>query len=93
MTRPLKVGVQLPEVERVVRWPEQLAMARAIEDVGFDAVWIGDHLLYRWPWTVGVLDDARRDRRLDQPDHPWPAGRLNQLPCSGDARQAGGVRG
>ena len=49
MTRPLKVGVQLPEVERVVRWPEQLAMARAIEAVGFDTVWVGDHLLYRWP--------------------------------------------
>ena len=49
MTRPLKVGVQLPEVERVVRWPEQLAMARTIEDVGFDTVWVGDHLLYRWP--------------------------------------------
>ena len=27
--RPLKVGVQLPEVEREVRWPELLAMARA----------------------------------------------------------------
>ena len=25
MTRPLKVGVQLPEIERVVRWPEVLA--------------------------------------------------------------------
>jgi len=49
MTRPLKVGVQLPEVERVVRWPEQLAMARATEAVGFDTVWVGDHLLYRWP--------------------------------------------
>jgi alkanesulfonate monooxygenase SsuD/methylene tetrahydromethanopterin reductase-like flavin-dependent oxidoreductase (luciferase family) len=49
LSRPLKVGVQLPEVERVVRWPEQLAMARAIEAVGFDAVWVGDHLLYRWP--------------------------------------------
>ena len=49
MSRPLKVGVQLPEVERVVRWPEQLAMARRIEEVGFDAIWLGDHLLYRWP--------------------------------------------
>ncbi len=49
MTRPLKVGVQLPEVERVVRWPEQLALARRVEDVGYDAVWVGDHLLYRWP--------------------------------------------
>ena len=49
MTRPLKVGVQLPEVEREVRWPEFVDIARAIEDVGFDSIWFGDHLLYRWP--------------------------------------------
>ena len=49
MTRPLKVGVQLPEVEREVRWPELLDMARAIEDLGYDSVWFGEHLLYRWP--------------------------------------------
>ena len=47
--RPLKVGVQLPEVEREVRWPELLDMTRAIEDAGFDSVWVGEHLLYRWP--------------------------------------------
>jgi probable F420-dependent oxidoreductase len=47
--RPLKVGVQLPEVERVVRWPELLDMTRAIEDLGYDSVWLGEHLLYRWP--------------------------------------------
>jgi alkanesulfonate monooxygenase SsuD/methylene tetrahydromethanopterin reductase-like flavin-dependent oxidoreductase (luciferase family) len=45
--RPLKVGVQLPEVERVVRWHELAAMARLIEDAGFDSIWTGDHLLYR----------------------------------------------
>jgi probable F420-dependent oxidoreductase len=49
MSRPLKVGIQLPEVERVVRWPEQLAMARRIEELGYDSIWLGDHLLYRWP--------------------------------------------
>jgi len=49
MTRPLRVGVQLPEVEREVRWPELLDMARAIEDQGFDSLWLGEHLLYRWP--------------------------------------------
>ena len=49
MTRPLRVGIQLPEIERVVRWPEILAMARQVEDVGYDAIWVGDHLLYRWP--------------------------------------------
>jgi len=47
--RPLRVGVQLPEVERVVRWPELQAMARAAEAVGFDSIWVGDHLLYRAP--------------------------------------------
>lgn len=59
MTRPVRVGVQLPEVEREVRWPEYVAMARTAEDVGFDSVWVGDHLLYRGdggpergPWEV-----------------------------------------
>ena len=47
--RPLKIGVQLPEVEREVRWPELRDMARAAEDVGFDSIWVGDHLLYRDP--------------------------------------------
>jgi probable F420-dependent oxidoreductase len=39
--------VQLPEVERSVRWPEIVTMARAAEEVGFDSIWLGDHLLYR----------------------------------------------
>jgi alkanesulfonate monooxygenase SsuD/methylene tetrahydromethanopterin reductase-like flavin-dependent oxidoreductase (luciferase family) len=47
--RPLRVGVQLPEVEREVRWPEYVAMARLAEQVGLDAIWLGDHLLYRYP--------------------------------------------
>jgi probable F420-dependent oxidoreductase len=45
--RRLKVGVQLPEVERVVRWPELRAMAELADQVGFDSLWVGDHLLYR----------------------------------------------
>lgn len=48
-TRPLKVGVQLPEVEYVASWRELAAMARRAEEVGFDSVWVGDHLLYRNP--------------------------------------------
>ena len=47
--RPLRVGIQLPEVEREVRWPELVDMARAIEANGFDSIWLGEHLLYRWP--------------------------------------------
>jgi probable F420-dependent oxidoreductase len=57
--RPIGVGVQLPEVEREVRWPEYRAMARAAEAVGFDSIWVGDHLLYRYadgstrgPWEA-----------------------------------------
>jgi probable F420-dependent oxidoreductase len=47
--RPLRIGIQLPEVERPVRWPEVLSMARAAEESGFHSVWLGDHLLYRDP--------------------------------------------
>jgi probable F420-dependent oxidoreductase len=43
----MRVGVQLPEVEREVRWPELAALARAAEETGFDSIWVGDHLLYR----------------------------------------------
>jgi alkanesulfonate monooxygenase SsuD/methylene tetrahydromethanopterin reductase-like flavin-dependent oxidoreductase (luciferase family) len=63
--RPLKVGVQLPEVEREVRWAELLDMTRAIEDLGFDSAWLGEHLLYRWadrpsqgPWEAWSLLSA-----------------------------------
>jgi alkanesulfonate monooxygenase SsuD/methylene tetrahydromethanopterin reductase-like flavin-dependent oxidoreductase (luciferase family) len=62
MARPLRVGVQLPEVERDVRWPEYVAMARAAEEVGFDSIWLGDHLLYRddgfperGPWDAWTM--------------------------------------
>ncbi|MEE9534112.1 MAG: LLM class flavin-dependent oxidoreductase [Acidimicrobiia bacterium] len=43
----MKVGIQLPEVEREVRWPELRQMVRLIEEAGFDSIWVGDHLLYR----------------------------------------------
>jgi alkanesulfonate monooxygenase SsuD/methylene tetrahydromethanopterin reductase-like flavin-dependent oxidoreductase (luciferase family) len=56
---PCRVGVQLPEVERAVPWPETVAVARAAEHAGFDSIWLGDHLLYdlpngevRGPWEV-----------------------------------------
>ena len=49
MPRPLRVGIQLPEVERILRFEEYAAMARAAEEVGFDSLWLGDHLLYRDP--------------------------------------------
>ena len=59
MADGLRIGVQLPEGERDVRWPEYIAMARAAEDEGFDSIWVGDHYLYR--------DDGRSERG------PWEA--------------------
>jgi len=47
--RALGIGVQLPEVERVVRWDELKQMAQTAEAVGFDSIWLGDHLIYRNP--------------------------------------------
>ncbi len=62
MAGRLRVGVQLPEVERHVSWPEYLLIARAAEDVGFDSIWVGDHALYRGdgreergPWDAWTL--------------------------------------
>lgn len=44
----------LPESERemagdTARWSDFLAMARAIEDLGFDSLWFADHLLMKVP--------------------------------------------
>ena len=47
MLVPPRVGIQLPEAERKVPVGEYLSMARAAEAVGFDSIWVGDHLLYR----------------------------------------------
>jgi len=54
----MQIGVQLPEVEWEVPFPELIEMARAAETAGFDSVWLGDHLLYeldvgaRGPWEA-----------------------------------------
>lgn len=49
-------------MERIVRWPELVAMTRLAEQVGFDSVWVGDHLLYRdevngtrGPWEAWTM--------------------------------------
>src|SRR5688572_8269777 len=56
----MKIGVQLPEVERVVPWAELREMALTGERIGLDSLWVGDHLLYRGdgrpargPWEGG----------------------------------------
>ena len=58
----MRMGVQLPEVEREVRWPDVVGIARAAELAGFDSIWVGDHMLYRGdgrpergPWDAWTL--------------------------------------
>ena len=51
-TRSLKVGLMLPQTEGMrgpgVRgWREVAEMAKAAEDVGFDSLWVVDHLVYQ----------------------------------------------
>jgi len=51
-TRPLKVGLLLPETEGQfdggnARWSDLLAMARAAEAIGVDSIWVTDHLLHQ----------------------------------------------
>src|SRR5680860_1223325 len=50
--RPLKVGILLPDTENqfdgeTARWSDLAAMAKLAEDVGFDSVWVTDHLIHR----------------------------------------------
>lgn len=46
-SRTYKVGLHLPEAERIVGWQETAALVRAAEDGGLDSIWMPDHLLYR----------------------------------------------
>ena len=72
MARPCKIGVQLPEVERFVPWPEYLDLARRVEAAGYDSIWVGDHLIYDLPdgstrgpyeaWTTLAAIAAVTDR-------------------------------
>ncbi len=51
--RPLKVGINLPTTEgammgKTARWADLLAIASRAEALGFDSLWVPDHLLVRW---------------------------------------------
>src|SRR5215216_5570979 len=53
-TRPLKVGLILPDTERemggvTARWSDLVEMATMAEDLGFDSIWNADHLIYGFP--------------------------------------------
>jgi alkanesulfonate monooxygenase SsuD/methylene tetrahydromethanopterin reductase-like flavin-dependent oxidoreductase (luciferase family) len=55
--RPVKIGLYINVAERMLeggrspRWADIRAMAQRAEQVGFDSVWIPDHLVFRMPDT------------------------------------------
>ncbi len=61
--RPCKVGIYLPMAENGMdgetpRWADILAIARRAEELGFDSVFIADHLIYRFEGqeTYGIWE-------------------------------------
>jgi alkanesulfonate monooxygenase SsuD/methylene tetrahydromethanopterin reductase-like flavin-dependent oxidoreductase (luciferase family) len=49
--RPIKVGLFIPFLERMMdnetpRWADLAIFAREAEAVGFDSLWVADHLLW-----------------------------------------------
>jgi alkanesulfonate monooxygenase SsuD/methylene tetrahydromethanopterin reductase-like flavin-dependent oxidoreductase (luciferase family) len=75
--RPLKVGAFLPPVEGEMdgaspRGADVLAMARMAEAVGFDAVWLPDHVL--------IHDEGR------EPQGAWECGALLGALCVATSR-------
>lgn len=70
----MRIGLQLPEVERHYSWSEVRQIATTAEDCGFDSIWVGDHLLYRdeaggergpweaWSLLAGLAEATERVR-------------------------------
>ena len=92
----MKIGVQLPEVEWEVPFPELIGMAQLAEGVGVRFALARRSSVVRpacrHAGTMGGVDVARRTRRVDDDDRTRPAGGVHVVPCAGDARQNRGHR-
>ena len=58
-TRAPKVGLFLPAGESMLggataRWDDLLALARRAEELGFDSLWLPDHVLFEAGGTTGI---------------------------------------
>ena len=76
-TRPLKVGVLLPDTEHQMngasaRWSDLAEMTRTAEAVGFDSVWVTDHLIHRARKPSDTPVEIGGDlRKLEGPWECW----------------------
>ena len=53
--RPLKVGLFLPLIEGTMAgdtasWKDLATFAQRAESLGFDSLWLPDHLIVQWGW-------------------------------------------
>ena len=68
-THPLKVGLFLPFADymmdgRTPRWSDLLALAQEAESLGFDSLWLGEHLIVHLPEPHPWFPVPA--------SHPWP---------------------
>ena len=76
MSRPLRIGVFVPQFEgwldgTTPRWDDILRFARHAEAAGVDSLWLADHMLLRIRdhWAVR---EREADRVAEEPDRgPW----------------------
>ena len=54
MPRPVKFGVTLPQIKRT--WPEARAAAIEFESLGYDSLWVCDHLYGVPAPTIPILE-------------------------------------
>ena len=58
--RPLHIGLYIPNgtgymANGVYRWHDLLQFAKTAESVGFDSVWVADHMIFRFPGEEATL--------------------------------------
>jgi hypothetical protein len=87
-TRPLEVGLMLPDTELAMgggsaRWSDLQRMAQAAEAMGLYSVWVSDHLLFRFagqaPQGVWECWSLLAGWRGDAAGGARTAGQLHQL--------------
>ena len=54
MSRPVKLGVTVPQIQR--SWSEARDAAQELESLGFDSLWVCDHLLAPPGPQLGIFD-------------------------------------
>ena len=75
--RPLKIGIFLDPSEGVdsdgqvtaaKRWQELRTIAQRAEALGFDSLWVPDHMLFRWEGETGCSFSIPQQRPGQKPN-------------------------